>query len=124
MLPFGSQGSPRKSKIIDIFLSGSVCVLLLFPVFANCLVSGLQFFIHVESFSDADFSVILGKYSVAISLFVFINLQVFFINYKVTNFQRYIQLFRLDSALANETKSGKKRKKAEVRFPDVVPLHL
>ena len=76
------------------------------------------------SFSDADFGVMSGKYSVAISLFVFINLQVFFINYKVTNFQRDIQLFRLDSALANETKSGKKRQKAETGFPDVVPLHL
>ena len=102
----------------------SVCVLLLYPVFANCLVSGLQFFIHVESFSDADFSVILGKYSVAISLFVFINLHIFFINYKVTNFQRDIQHFRLDSVLANETKSGKKRKKAETGFPDVVTLQL
>ena len=35
-----------------------------------------------------------------------------------------MQVFRLDSALANETKSGKKRKKAETGFPDVVPLHL
>ena len=35
-----------------------------------------------------------------------------------------MQHFRLNSALANETKSGKKRQKAETRFPDVVPLHL
>ena len=83
----------------------------------------MQLFIHEVSFSDADFGEIAGKYKVASSLFVFINLQVFFINYKVTNFQRDIQLFRLDSALADDTKSGKKRQKAEGRFPDVVPLH-
>ena len=35
-----------------------------------------------------------------------------------------MQVFRLVSALANETKSGKKRKKAEGTFPDVVPLQL
>ena len=35
-----------------------------------------------------------------------------------------MQHFRLNSALANETKSGKKRQKAETGFSDVVPLHL
>ena len=35
-----------------------------------------------------------------------------------------MQVFRLDSTLANETKSGKKRQKAETGFPHVVPLHL
>ena len=35
-----------------------------------------------------------------------------------------MQVFSLDSALANEVKSGKKRQKAEGTFPDVVPLHL
>lgn len=33
-----------------------------------------------------------------------------------------MQVFRLVSALADETKSGKKRQKAEEGFPDVVPL--
>ena len=35
-----------------------------------------------------------------------------------------MQVFSLVSALTDETKSGKKRQKAEVSFPDVVPLHL
>ena len=35
-----------------------------------------------------------------------------------------MQVFRLVSALADETKSGKKRKKAEGTFSDVVTLHL
>ncbi len=35
-----------------------------------------------------------------------------------------MQVFRLNSALANETKSGKKRQKAEGTFPDVVTLQL
>ena len=68
-----------------------MCVLLLYPVFANCLVSGLQFFIHVVSFLTALSAVIWGKYVCASSLFVFI-FQFFWFTYKVTNFQRDTQI--------------------------------
>ena len=98
-----------------------MCVLLLYPVFANCLVSGLQFFIHVVSFLTALSAVIRGKYVCASSLFVFI-FQVFFDS--LTKLLIFSEICKKYYWKQHSCRVRKQQKTAENRNRDFQMLYL